>query len=218
MTIHREGYKLLFVTAFFLITLNFLIRQFLGWSDGAELTLLLVSIILFFLVLQFFRNPKVIVSENESLVYAPADGKVVVVEETSETEYFDAPRRQISIFMSPINVHINRNPVSGVIKFFKYHAGKYLVAWHPKSSKENEHTTLVVETGSGTEVMIRQIAGAMARRIKCYVSKGDMVKQGEVFGFIKFGSRVDVLLPPEAQVEVNVGDKTRAGRTVLAKF
>lgn len=218
MTVHHEGYKILVTTALVLVALNFLV---------AKLTLLAapwpeviggVSAIVFLLILQFFRNPKIQTEEDLSLVYAPADGKVVVLEETEETEYFNGPRIQISIFMSPINVHVNRSPVTGTVKMFKYHAGKYLVAWHPKSSSENERTTLVVEVGKGLDILIRQIAGAMARRIKCYVSEGDPVVQGEEFGFIKFGSRVDVFLPLDANPIVNLGDKTVAGKTVIARL
>ena len=149
---------------------------------------------------------------------APADGKVVVIEEAEEKEYFHERRLQISIFMSPINVHVNRSPVAGVVKYFKYHAGKYLVAWHPKSSSDNERTTVVVEIPDGPEVLFRQIAGAMARRIKWYINEGDRVQQGAEFGFIKFGSRVDVFLPLGAEVKVSVGDKTKGGRTVLAEL
>jgi phosphatidylserine decarboxylase len=151
-------------------------------------------------------------------VIAPADGKVVVIEETEETEYFNDRRRQVSIFMSPVNVHVNRNPVEGVVKYFKYHAGKYLVAWHPKSSTENERTTIVIQTPGKLEIMMRQIAGALAKRIVWYVKEGQPVAQGEEFGFIKFGSRVDVFLPLEAKVLVNIGDKTVGGVTVIAEL
>ena len=218
MTVHHVGYKILVITALALLALNIFVDKFTllaapwpGVIGGA-------SIILFLLILQFFRHPKVNTEKDLSVVYAPADGKVVVVEETEETEYFKEPRIQISIFMSPINVHVNRNPVTGTVKMFKYHAGKYLVAWHPKSSSENERTTLVVEVAKGLDIMIRQIAGAMARRIKCYVSEGDPVIQGEEFGFIRFGSRVDVFLPLDASPIVTVGDKTVAGKTIIARL
>src|SRR5690606_33133492 len=151
-------------------------------------------------------------------VLAPADGKVVVIEETEETEYFKARRKQISIFMSPVNVHVNRSPVSGTVSFFKYHPGKYLVAWHPKSSTENERTTVAVRTENGVEVLFRQIAGALARRIKWYVQEGQTIEQGQEFGFIKFGSRVDIFLPLDAVVKVQVGDITKGGRTVIAEL
>ena len=138
---------------------------------------------------------------------APADGKVVVIEETVESEYFKGPRRQVSIFMSPINVHVNFNPISGIVSYFKYHPGKYLVAWHPKSSTENERTTVVVKNEAGTEVLFRQIAGALAKRICWYVKEGDAVTQGNEFGFIKFGSRIDIFLPLDAEICVNLNDK-----------
>ena len=179
---------------------------------------ILGSIIFYLLILQFFRNPKVIINEGANLVLAPADGKVVVVEKTTENEHFNDERIQISIFMSPINVHINRTPVAGRVKYFKYHPGKYLVAWHPKSSTENERTSMVLTMANGVEILVRQIAGAMARRIKWYVKEGHSLTQGQEFGFIKFGSRVDVFLPTDANILVSTGIKTRAGRTVLAEL
>jgi phosphatidylserine decarboxylase len=156
------------------------------------------------------------VVQNSKQVIAPADGKVVVIEQVQETEYFNAPRVQISIFMSPINVHVNRNPVSGVVTYFKYHAGKFLVAWHPKASTENERTTVVVKNEHGVEVLFRQIAGALAKRICWYVDKGSKVSQGQEFGFIKFGSRVDIFVPLDSEINVKLGDKPSAGRTVIA--
>lgn len=179
---------------------------------------ILASIIIYLLVLQFFRNPSIIMPTDEMLVYAPADGKVVVIEETMEEEYLKEKRRQISIFMSPVNVHINRSPITGIVEYFKYHPGKYLVAWHPKSSQENERTTLVVTEPSGTKILIRQIAGAVARRIRWYVKEGDPVARGGEFGFIKFGSRVDVFLPLDAEVLVKVQEKTKGGKTPLARL
>jgi phosphatidylserine decarboxylase len=143
---------------------------------------------------------------------------VVVIEETEETEYLKSKRRQISIFMSPVNVHVNRMPVGGTISFYKYHAGKYLVAWHPKSSTENERTTVVARMKNGTEILFRQIAGALARRIKCYVKEGQPFEQGQEFGFIKFGSRVDIFLPLDAKITVKIGEVTKGGRTVIAEL
>jgi len=218
MTIHREGYTLLLSTALILVAINVAVENWLTLSSHWPEIILTSSIVLFLLILQFFRNPKVETNKDHKLVYAPADGKVVVIEETQESEYFNQPRIQISIFMSPVNVHVNRNPVTGTVKMFKYHPGKYLVAWHPKSSSENERTTLVVELANGIDILIRQIAGAMARRIKCYVSEGDQVVQGEEFGFIRFGSRVDVFLPLSATPSVNIGDKTIAGKTIIARL
>lgn len=177
-----------------------------------------VSIVLYIAVLQFFRNPKVTVVTDDKQVLAPADGRVVAIEETDETEYLKERRKLISIFMSPINVHVNRLPVGGVVSFYRYHSGRYLVAWHPKSSTENERTTLAVRMANGMEILVRQIAGAVARRIRCYVKEGQPVRQGEEFGFIKFGSRVDVFVPTDAQLRVAVGDRTVAGKTVLAEL
>ena len=171
---------------------------------------------MFYLVVQFFRIPKRECKFEENDIICPADGKVVVIEEVEENEYFNDRRIQISIFMSPINVHVNRNPVTGLIKYFKYHPGKYLVAWHPKSSTENERTTLVYEVHKGVEILVRQIAGAVARRIKWYVEENQSVIQGKEFGFIKFGSRVDLFLPVDTEVNVNIGDKTQGGKTILA--
>jgi phosphatidylserine decarboxylase len=179
---------------------------------------ILVSVIFYLLILQFFRNPVFAIIQNTKHVLAPADGKVVVIEETEEKEYFKSRKKQISIFMSPVNVHVNRAPVSGVISFFKYHPGKYLVAWHPKSSLENERTTVAVKMQNGAEILFRQIAGALARRIKWYVKEGQAIEQGEEFGFIKFGSRVDVFLPLDAEITVKVGDITKGGRTIIAEL
>ncbi len=202
-----------------LVVANLAIFGFLPASIELKRSIAISSTIFYLLILQFFRNPRIAISHDETQVLAPADGKVVVIEEVSEHEYFNGERKiQISIFMSPLNVHINRTPVSGIVKYFKYHAGQYLVAWHPKSSTDNERTTVVVEMHNGLEVMVRQIAGAMARRIKWYIEEGDAVRQGEEFGFIKFGSRVDVYLPPGSVVLASVGDKTKAGKTVLAEL
>jgi len=218
MTIHKEGYKILSITFVALVVINVILALSIDdygiWNKLA----LIASVIIFLLFLQFFRNPKIIPEINPKHVLAPADGKVVVIEETKEKEYLDEKRIQVSIFMSPINVHINRNPVSGILKYFKYHQGQYLVAWHPKASTENERTTLVYELESGLLLPIRQIAGAVARRIKCYINEGDSVVQGEEFGFIKFGSRVDVFLPLDAKIRVTINDSTTAGKTILAEL
>ena len=218
MTIHKEGRVLLFVLLMILAGIYLAVAYFFPEDHALQNGILIGSIVLYFIILQFFRNPQVTVVTDEKQILAPADGKVVVIEETEEKEYFHEPRVQISIFMSPINVHVNRSPVSGVVKYFKYHAGKYLVAWHPKSSSDNERTTVVIKRQDGLEIMFRQIAGAMARRIKWYVQEGQQVQQGAEFGFIKFGSRVDVYLPLTAEVKVSVGDKTRGGQTVLAEL
>ena len=216
MTIHKEGRRILFLLLIGLLSVNLIISWLYPEYVLLRNIIIGASILLYLIILQFFRSPRIITAYNEKHVLAPADGKVVVIEETFETEYFNEMRKQVSIFMSPVNVHVNRNPVSGVIKYFKYHAGKYLVAWHPKSSTENERTTFVIGLQSGAEILVRQIAGALARRIKWYIKENDSVEQGEEFGFIKFGSRVDLYLPLDAVVKVNIGDKTKAGRTVIA--
>ena len=218
MTIHKEGRLLLFLLLIILFVLNWGIAKLYPASIILQDFVIGGSVIFYLIILQFFRSPIFDVSKNENQVLAPAEGKVVVIEETEETEYFKEKRIQISIFMSPVNVHVNRMPVAGVISFCKYHAGKYLVAWHPKSSTENERTTLVVKMKDGVEVLFRQIAGALARRIKWYVKEGQQLEQGEEFGFIKFGSRVDVFLPLSAKIKVSIGDKTYGGKTVLAEF
>lgn len=218
MTIHKEGRRVLALLFIGLLAADMVILWLYPEYPLLQNLFVAGSIIFFLIILQFFRNPRIVTAYNDKHILAPADGKVVVIEETLEEEYFNEVRRQISIFMSPVNVHVNRNPASGIIKYFKYHAGKYLVAWHPKSSTENERTTFVLELQNGIDILVRQIAGALARRIKWYINEGDSVKQGEEFGFIKFGSRVDVFLPLDAVVRVNIGDKTKAGRTVIAEL
>jgi len=216
MTIHKEGRILLLVLLPLLFIINTLV--FAYTTSPWPWLVLIFSVAFYLLILQFFRNPYRIITQGERQVVAPADGKVVVIEEVMETEYFNEPRRQVSIFMSPVNVHINRTPVEGVVQYFKYHAGKYLVAWHPKSSTENERTTLVIKSESGAEILLRQIAGALAKRIRWYIQEGQLVSQGQEFGFIKFGSRVDVFLPLDAKILVNIGKKTKGGVTVIAEL
>jgi phosphatidylserine decarboxylase len=177
-----------------------------------------LSAFLLIVILQFFRSPARTVIIDDNNIIAPADGKVVVIEQVTETEYFNDKRIQISIFMSPLNVHINRYPIGGIVKYVKYHPGLYLVAWHPKSSTENERTTIVVKHKNGKEVMFRQIAGAMARRIVNYAKEDAAAVQGDEFGFIKFGSRVDLLLPPSVKVKVNLEEKVKGRVTVIASF
>lgn len=218
MTIHREGYKILIALLIVLLLANWAVYYFFPTSALAQYSMIFVSVIIYLLILQFFRNPIFSVVKNPRHVLAPADGRVVVIEETEEPEYFNSRRKQVSIFMSPVNVHVNRMPVGGEISFFKYHPGKYLVAWHPKSSTENERTTIAVKMADGVEILFRQIAGALARRIRWYVSEGSVLEQGDEFGFIKFGSRVDLFLPLDAKVVVNVGDVTKGGRTVIAEL
>jgi phosphatidylserine decarboxylase len=218
VTVHREGHIVLFVLLIVLFALNWGIFYFFPQNILAQNSIILVSVIFYLLILQFFRNPVFNITQNSKHVLAPADGKVVVIEETLEAEYFHEKRKQISIFMSPVNVHVNRMPVSGLISFFKYHPGKYLVAWHPKSSLENERTTIAVKMSDGVEILFRQIAGALARRIKWYVKEGVTLEQGQEFGFIKFGSRVDIFLPINAKVTVKIGDITKGGRTIIAEL
>ncbi|HET8753437.1 MAG TPA: phosphatidylserine decarboxylase family protein, partial [Salinimicrobium sp.] len=178
--------------------------------------ILIITIILFFLIIQFFRNPKRNTELNQKHIIAPVDGKVVVIEEVFEKEYFKDQRIMISVFMSPINVHVTRHPIGGIVKYSKYHPGKYLVAWHPKSSEENERTTVVIENEIVGEILYRQIAGAMAKRIVNYAEVGQEVIQGSDNGFIKFGSRVDVFLPLTANIEVKLSQKVKGGISVLA--
>ena len=218
MTIHKEGYSTLIIVTLFLVVLHIVSDQYLGNYQLVQAVILGASILLFLIVLQFFRHPERRIIRNDRQVFAPADGKVVVIEETEETEVLKDRRIQISIFMSPINVHVNRYPVSGQVTYCRSHPGLYLVAWHPKSSTENERTTVVIETSSKVPVLMRQIAGALARRIVCYPRKDWIVKQGEEMGFIKFGSRVDIFLPVGTKINVGLNQKVVGGKTVLAEF
>jgi phosphatidylserine decarboxylase len=218
MTFHKEGYTSLALTVLFIFVLNALISFYFPDAHVVKWIVYILSFLLFVTIVQFFRSPVLHISAEESQVLCPADGKVVVIEETEETEFFKDRRIQLSVFMSPVNVHVNRNPISGVVKYFKYHPGKYLVAWHPKSSTENERTTVVTENSEGTQILFRQIAGALARRIVWYVKEGDVVEQGQQFGFIKFGSRVDIFLPLGTKINVELNQVVKGGRTVLAEL
>ena len=218
MTIHKEGYPSLLITILLMGILNVISSQFLHDWPLLQNIILIISIALFIIILQFFRHPNRSTILNEKHIIAPADGKVVVIEETTETEVLKDRRIQVSIFMSPINVHVNRYPVSGKVTYSKYHPGLYLVAWHPKSSTENERTTVVVETNSKVSVLFRQIAGALARRIVCYSNTGDTAVQGGEMGFIKFGSRVDLYLPLGTKINVNLEEKVKGGETVIAEL
>ena len=217
MKFHKEGYTSLAIVVLFVFVINAL-ADYYDASVYVKWFLYALSGFLLITILQFFRSPIKRITPDEQIVLCPADGKVVVIEETEETEYFKDRRIQVSIFMSPVNVHVNRNPISGVVSYFKYHPGKFLVAWHPKSSTDNERTTVVVKNGANVEVLFRQIAGALARRIVWYVKENDVVTQGAEFGFIKFGSRVDLFLPLGTEVSVNIGDKVVGGKTVIAKI
>ena len=216
MTLHREGFRIIFYTLLILVGLNGLL-EYLAPGTWYTATIEVLSLIFFVLIVQFFRNPSRTTPKDDNAIIAPADGKVVVIEEVEETEYIKGKCRQISIFMSPVNVHVNRYPVSGEVLYEKYHPGKYLVAWHPKSSTENERTTVVVAHKNGN-VLFRQIAGALAKRIVNYAKVGHKATAGAEFGFIKFGSRIDIYLPLEAKVTVNLNQKTTGGETIIATW
>lgn len=212
---HKEGAKIILGTTIAVVAVVFLADSFIPvfWLKKA---VQIIALFMLILVLQFFRNPKRVVTINDNHVIAPVDGKVVVIEEVFEPEYFKDKRLMVSIFMSPINVHVTRYAVNGLVKFSKYHPGKYLVAWHPKASEENERTTVVVENRVFGEILYRQIAGALARRIVNYAQEGMQVVQGTDAGFIKFGSRVDLYLPLGTQVNVKLNDKAVGGKTIIA--
>lgn len=216
MRIHKEGYKIILLTILGLGVLN---TPFSLWADGTwyQQTVLILSLLFFVTVLQFFRHPNRTTPQGKGLVIAPADGKVVVIEEVEEPEFIKGKCRQISIFMSPFNVHVNRYPVTGDVVYEKYHPGKYLVAWHPKSSTENERTTVAVSTPYGN-VVFRQIAGALAKRIVNYAKVGHKATQGAEYGFIKFGSRIDIYLPLDAKINVELNQKTVGGETIIAQW
>ncbi len=220
MTLHREGYLIMTIGLLLLSgvqVLNFILLMFTGWHW--LFTLLTVGVLVMaYLIIQFFRIPKRTCVFTENDIICPADGKVVVIEEVEETEYFHDRRIQISIFMSPLNVHANFNPISGIVKYIKYHPGLFLVAWHPKSSTENERSTMVVEHASGKEVLFRQIAGAVARRICYYLQPGQKITTGEEFGFIKFGSRIDLFLPLDSTINVKIGDVVKSKLTKIGEL
>jgi phosphatidylserine decarboxylase len=215
MKIHREGLATILLSFAVLALINGAVFYFLGHMPLLCRIVAAFSLVLFLFIISFFRIPKREMKLDESLVLAPCDGKVVVIEETYEPEYFKDKRLQVSIFMSPANVHVNRNPISGQVKLSQYHAGKYLVAWHPKSSTENERHTVVIGNGKA-DILVRQIAGALARRIVNYLKPGMQVTQNEELGFIKFGSRVDIYLPVGTPVSVQLEQVVRAGQTVIA--
>ncbi len=218
MTIHKEGYRILLVAILTWFVLNFgLFYLIPDWVIVRGL-IALGTLVFFLLILQFFRSPSRIQTFGENLIIAPADGKVVVIEETMENEYFKDKRIQISIFMSPLNVHINRYPVGGTVVYEKYHPGLFLVAWEPKSSTDNERTTVVIQKENKVEVLMKQIAGAVARRIICYSKKGDKATQCGEMGFIKFGSRVDVLLPLGTKINVELNQTVKGGVTIIGTF
>jgi phosphatidylserine decarboxylase len=218
MSIHKEGYKILIIGLVILLLINvsadILIadNMVIKWGIG------FCSIVLYVFLLFFFRLPARNLEPDLGIVYAPADGKVVVIEETEEKEYFKEVRLQVSIFMSPFNMHSNRYPVSGHIKYVAYHEGQKIVAWHPKSSELNERSTVVIETAGGIEILVRQVAGAVARRIVTYSKADQDVKQGDELGFIKFGSRVDIFLPVGTEIEVPILQEVKANKTIIARI
>jgi len=216
MQLHKEGYRVIAWSFLVIILVNYFVQTHYHnfWVNSM---ISVVSLIIFMLIVYFFRFPSRSVKAKPNEVVAPVDGKVVVIEEVFEPEFFKDKRLQISIFMSPLNVHATRYPVSGKVIYSKYYKGKHLVAWHPKSSELNERTTIVVDNPVIGPVMFRQIAGAVARRIENYSKVGDIVEQGADAGFIKFGSRVDIFLPLNTEVEVVIGDKTRGGETIIAE-
>ena len=213
---HKEGSKIIFITLLLVVAIIFLTDAFVS-INWLRTVLYLFALVILFLVLQFFRNPKRIADNSDNHILAPVDGKVVVIEEVFEPEYFKDKRLMVSIFMSPINVHVTRYCVNGVVKYSKYHPGKYLVAWHPKASEENERTTVVINNRIYGEILYRQIAGALARRIVNYAQEGMRVVQGKDAGFIKFGSRVDIYLPIGTPINVKLGDKAIGNKTIISK-
>ncbi|RYG45211.1 MAG: phosphatidylserine decarboxylase family protein [Chitinophagaceae bacterium] len=218
MTFHKEGYTSIAIAAIIFGVINLLSFYFLSFNYPLITALIsIVTLGLLIFIISFFRIPKRELTVSDTAIIAPADGTVVAIEEVQADEYFNDRRIQVSIFMSPLNVHVNRNPVSGDVVYNQYHKGKYLVAWHPKSSTENERHTTVYRKGN-KEVLTKQIAGALAKRIINYLKTGQQVKQGDEMGFIKFGSRVDLLLPLDAKIKVKIGDKPQGGVTVVAEW
>ncbi len=212
---HKEGHKIILITLFIVVAI-FLAAEYITSNEIIQYILYGIGFVFLVLILQFFRNPKRYTQQNDNHIIAPVDGKVVVIEEVFEKEYFKDNRLQVSIFMSPINVHVTRYALSGVVKFSKYHPGKFLVAWHPKASEENERTTVVIENQTFGEVLYRQIAGALAKRIVNYATENTNVVQGTDAGFIKFGSRVDLFLPIGTKLNIKLNDVVKGGETIVA--
>ena len=218
MKIHKEGYPSIAIAAVVFGVVNLLSFHYLGQQhEWLAIAVFAVTLFLVLFIISFFRLPNRMLSVHDSQIICPADGKVVVIEEITDTEYFKDKRIQVSIFMSPANVHVNRNPISGDVLYSQYHKGKYLVAWHPKSSTQNERHSVVIENESG-QLLVKQIAGALAKRIVNYLQPSMEVSQGNEMGFIKFGSRVDVLLPLDAEIKVQLNQKVKGGVTVLATW
>ncbi len=215
--IHKEGWKIVLTTFLVVLFLNLFFNLILHTGPVLSWIIFSVTFFIFCFVTYFFRNPRRHIITDDNKIICPADGKVVVIEEVYEPEYFGDKRLQVSVFMSPSNVHVNRTPIAGEVKYAKYHEGKYLVAWHPKSSTENERTSIVLDNGS-VDVLIRQIAGKVARRIVYNISEGDSVEQGADFGFIKFGSRVDLFLPLDTKINIHIGQKVKGGITIIGEL
>ena len=211
---HKEGYKIILIS-FILIGLIFLSLDYFTIQYDSPIKIFLV--VFFILILQFFRNPKIIINSNDNYILSPVDGKIVIIKKVYEPEFFNKERIQVSIFMSPLNVHVTRYPMTGRVVYSKYHPGKYLVAWHPKSSTKNERTSIVVENEFYGKILYRQIAGAVARRIVNYAKVSHTVKQGEDSGFIKFGSRIDLFLPLNTKLNVKINQKVKGGITVISE-
>lgn len=218
MKFHREGRLTITMCILFVLVVNIGMWMINPTFGIANIIPLVLTLGLLYIILQFFRNPPRIAKEDPNTIVSPADGKVVVIEEVEEPEYFKGKRIQVSVFMSPFNVHANRYPIAGTVEYAKYHPGLYLVAWHPKSSTENERTSIVVKDSQGREVLFRQIAGALAKRIVYYSTVGDVAKQGGEMGFIKFGSRVDLFLPLDAKIVVKKDDVVKGAESVIATF
>ena len=212
---HKEGHQSILITLFIVVAL-FIGAEYVTNNQIIQYIIYGVALFLLIIILQFFRNPKRHTNQNENHIIAPVDGKVVVIEEVFEKEYFKDKRLQVSIFMSPINVHVTRYAISGIVKFSKYHPGKFLVAWHPKASEENERTTIVLENKTFGSILYRQIAGALAKRIVNYAKEGEKVIQGKDAGFIKFGSRVDLFLPLDTKLKVKLNETVKGGETIVA--
>ena len=214
---HKEGFKIIAITFLLVALFAVVVDKFVS-LQWLQYLLFFTFFVFLFLILQFFRNPKRTTLLNDNTVVSPVDGKIVVIEEVFEPEFFKEKRLQVSVFMSPINVHVTRYPIGGQVAYSKYHPGKYLVAWHPKASTENERTTVVVDNPTYGKVLYRQIAGALAKRIVNYAKQGDAATQGEDSGFIKFGSRVDLFLPLDTKIKVNLNQKVKGGESIIAEM
>ncbi len=218
MRIHKEGYIIILIAVIMVALIALIMNFYHPQQSKIHYIIYLFMALFLFFIIRFFRDPVRMLIENENIAISPADGKIVEIGETDENEYFKDRRLKVSIFMSPNNVHKNWYPTGGTVKFFKHHPGKFLVAWHPKSSEYNERTTVVIERDNSTQLLVRQIAGAVAQRIKCYALKDSKIKQGEELGFIKFGSRVDVFFPLGTEISVRKNQKVRGCKTIIARF